>query len=73
MNRENEMEDRELTRLVYEKHGVEYTEYKGLNRFYGTPVPKGYKAIYVNDGVIPDSLQLVRIDEKVYDNRDSEQ
>jgi len=53
---------------VYDLHGVDYTIYEGNNRFNGTPVPKGYEAVYIprDEWGIPDSLQLQRkTDEKL--------
>ena len=31
----------------YETHKVPYTLYDGNDRFKGTPVPDGYKAVYI--------------------------
>jgi len=47
-----------LTKRAYEKHGLKYSIYEGNNRFYGTPVPEGYEAVYLDDGFCPPSLQL---------------
>jgi hypothetical protein len=50
-----------LTKQAYDKHGVEYTIYHGNNRFDGTPVPEGYKAVYKKDEMFPDYLSLEKI------------
>lgn len=48
----------ELTRRAYDKCGEKYSIYEGKNRFYGTPVPEGYEAFYIDNGIYPPSLQL---------------
>lgn len=53
----------ELMKKSYDLHKVEYSIYEGNNRFYGTPVPKGYKAVLIDDGFYPVSLQLQKIEE----------
>lgn len=60
------MDEIDLTRKSYDLHGIKYSIYQGNNRFYGTPVPEGYEAIYIEDpkDLIPASLQLNKIVEK---------
>lgn len=50
-----------LTKKAYDKNNIKYSIYEGNNRFYGTTVPEGYEAIYIDDGVCPPSLQLRKI------------
>lgn len=51
----------QITKEAYDKHEIKYSVYQGLNRFQGTPIPNGYEAEYIPyDGMIPDSLRLVR-------------
>ncbi len=52
----------ELMKKSYDLHKVEYSIYEGSDRFYGTPIPKGYKAVLINDGFCPVSLQLQKIE-----------
>ncbi len=65
---DNEIDPKYLTLLAYEKHGIKYSIYQGLDRFNGTAVPEGYEAVYINDGIIPDSLQLVKIKKETIDS-----
>lgn len=44
----------------YEKHDIKYSLYEENNRFYGTPIPDGYEAIYIDDEFCPPSLQIKR-------------
>jgi hypothetical protein len=54
-----------LTTKAFNRYGVEYTIYEENNRFKGTPIPKGYRAIYVPaQDFIPDSLKLEKIEGK---------
>ncbi len=56
-HQEVELNAAELKR-AYEKHEIKYSIYEGNNQYYGTPVPEGYEAVYIDDGIFPSSLQL---------------
>lgn len=64
MNQNDMPEAKELMKMSYNKHQLKYKIYEGLNRFHGTPIPEGYEAHYVNDGVTPGSLMLKKIGDK---------
>ncbi len=56
------MRSQDLTKMVYDKHGIKYSIYESDNRFNGTPVPEGYKAVYFKDeefGI--DSISLEKL------------
>ncbi len=55
---ENELNAATLTKRTYEKNEIKYSIYEGNDQFYGTPVPEGYEAVYIDDGIFPSSLQL---------------
>jgi hypothetical protein len=60
---ENKIDEVDLTRKTYDLQGVKYSTYEGNNRFYGTPIPEGYEAIYQEDPIFPPSLILKKIKE----------
>ena len=39
----------EVTKNVYDKHGIKYSLYEEENRFKRIPIPEGYKAVYSKD------------------------
>jgi len=55
------LDENTLTRQAYELHNVKYSIYQIQNEFYGTPIPEGYEAIYINDGITFSSLKLKKI------------
>jgi hypothetical protein len=54
-------ESKNLCKLIYDTYKIDYISYEGENRFKGTPIPKGYRAVYwENDGTGKDCLTLER-------------
>ena len=55
-------ESNEFTKRLYDLHEIKYTLYEGNDRFFGTPIPEGYQAIYNDENdLIPPSLILNKI------------
>jgi hypothetical protein len=52
----------DLIKLAYDAHKISYTIYRSNNKFDGTPIPEGYKAVYIDDGIVPPSLLLKKLE-----------
>ena len=51
----------EYLKKNYDDHNMKYSIYTGNNRFYGTPIPEGYEAEYIEPhSICPDGLVLKR-------------